>query len=463
MESKGPERYLALFLPWALASVFASDPALSYLIAWVGSFFIFLLSLTGWVRPIPADLRFSDQLMRPLFVMQIIFAGYMSCSSIFYFLNTLGYIDFEKANAGSVINGASLAMVAQCQRYYCLGHAALTTGILLFMRYPQKKKYDVEGGKLSSLLMRVAFISYPASLVFIQIPGLSQFYYQFNALSFIAGTLALAFAIPLRQPVNTLICGLLYCFNLYSAFTSGFKEPIIISIIVLGVFLYPSYKKLVLITIGPLLLLCFMFLPTYVSTFRGAAWAEDADVDESAQIALDATLNQDDSNWTFLVYRLSEIDMFAAFVQSTPANVDYYGTQILAQSGIAVIPRIFWPEKPITEVLVMERVYAAEVVNRMSAASAKPAFIVDGYLSGGPVGIFLALFIYGAVAQLISVKAESLFGGYTLGSALIFSGLFQVFWRGLSFEFLINPVVWSYVSMLIIHRILLAANILKRV
>lgn len=463
MENKRPGRYLALFLPWAVASIVASDPILSYLIAWSGSFFIFYLSLTGWVKPIPADRPFSDQLMRPLFVMQIIFAGYMSCSSIFYFFNTLGYVDFEKVNTGSFSYPDNLALVAQCQRYYCLGHAALATGILLFMEYPQEKKYYVEGSKLANLLMQVAFVSYPASLLFIKIPGLAQFYYQFNALSFIAGTLALAFAIPLRKPVNTLVCSLLYGFNLYSAFTSGFKEPIIISIFVLGVFLYPSYKKLVLITIGPLLLISFMFLPTYVSTFRGAAWAENADVDESAQLALDATLNEDNSNWTFLVYRLSEIDMFATFVESTPENVGYYGTQLLMQSGIAVIPRAFWPEKPVTEALVMERVYDAGVVNRMSAASAKPAFIVDAYLSGGPVSIFLSLFVYGAVAQLISVKAESLFGGYILGSALIFSGLFQVFWRGLSFEFLINSVFWSYISMLVIHKILLAAKILKPV
>jgi hypothetical protein len=230
---------------------------------------------------------------------------------------------------------------------------------------------------------------------------------------------------------------------------------------VLGVFLYPSYKKIVLITFGPVLILAFVFLPAYVSSFRSAAWNDNADADESAQIALDATLNEPDSNWSFLVYRLSEIDMFTTFVESTPNNVDYYGTQLLKQSAIAVVPRVFWPGKPITEDLIMERVYNAGVVNRLSAVSAKPAYIVDGYLSGGLIGVFLALFAYGAIAQLISVKAEQLFGGYILGSALIFSGLFQIFWRGLSFEFLINSVFWSYISMLVIHKILVVSKILK--
>jgi hypothetical protein len=111
----------------------------------------------------------------------------------------------------------------------------------------------------------------------------------------------------------------------------------------------------------------------------------------------------------------------------------------------------------------MERVYEAGVVNRLSKVSAKPAFVVDAYLSGGAFGIFLCLFAYGAVAQLIALKAERLFGGYILGTALIFSGLFQIMWRGISFEFIINTVFWSYISMLIIHKILTATNILQKI
>jgi len=73
------------------------------------------------------------------------------------------------------------------------------------------------------------------------------------------------------------------------------------------------------------------------------------------------------------------------------------------------------------------------------------------------------LFLYGAIAQMISLKAEYLFGGYTLGTALVFSGLFQIFWRGLSFEFLVNSVFWSYVSMLVLFRIFRYFNIIEEV
>ena len=465
-KDKNPERFLILFLPWGLSLLLYDQPVASYLVAWLGSFLIFFITLTGWVKPIPGDRTLAEQLMRPIFVVQIIFAGYMCCTSIFYFLSVLGYENFQKLNNFYLIDVDKLKFTAQCQRYYCLGHASFVSGILVFMKYPVKKKYTVETKKLANLLLIFALVSIPIATAFLKIPGLTQFYFQISSLSFIAGTLALAFAIPLQKTVNTLICIVLYLINFFQAFLSGFKEPILISIIVLGIFLYPNYKKVVTITFVPLMVLMFIFLPGYISNFRQNAWSGDETADDASKIALDATLNkdkQDETNWGFLVYRFSEIDMFTKFVSSTPAEVDFYGLQIIKQSAIAVIPRFFWPTKPSTEELTMERVYNASVINRGSNVSAKPAFIVDAYLSGGTLGIFLCLFAYGAFAQFISLKAEYLFGGYILGTALIFSGLFQIFWRGLSFEFLVNSVFWSYISMLIIFNVLKSTNILQEI
>jgi len=415
----------------------------------------------------PDDLSFAQQLMRPIVIVQIIFAGYMCCTSIFYYLSIMGYDNFQSSGNYFLVDQAKLELTAQCQRYYCLGHASFTTGILLFMNYSSPKKYYVENEKIANLLLLIALISLPVSVIFLRVPGLSQFYFQFNSLSFIAGTLALAFAIPLKNVRNTLICLFLYFSNFYQALISGYKEPIILSILVLGLLLYPNYKRTVLLIFVPLLLVVFAFLPTYNHIFRENAWSEDVDVGEASELALDAALDQNggqnETNWDFLVYRLSEIDMFTKFVQSTPSQINFYGLQLVKQSAIAIVPRLFWPSKPNTEDLIMERVYNAGVVYKGSQVSAKPAFIVDAYLSGGVLGIFLSLFIYGAAAQLISIKAEELFGGYTLGTALIFSGLFQIFWRGMSFEFIVNAVFWSYVSMFGIFKILKAYNILKEV
>jgi len=444
--------------------IFSSNPLLSYFTAWFGSFFIFGMTLTGNIRPLPKDRNFAEQIMRPIILVQIIFAGYMCTTSIFYVLNIFGYTDFKAGLNSFLVDANKLQITAQCQRYYVLAHASLVTGILLFMNYPEKQKNKVETKDVANLLLVVAVFSLPLSIIFTAIPGLSQFYYQFNSLSFMAGTLALAFAIPQKKVWNTGICLFLYLTNFYSALLSGFKEPIILSVMVLGIFLYPNYKKIVFITFLPALFLLFIVLPTYATVFRENAWSGDASSEDASQLALDAALNgsdNEDTNWDFLVYRISEIDMFTEYVQSTPEKIDFYGFKLLEQSFIAIVPRVFWPSKPSTEDLVMQRVYDAGVISRNSTVSAKPAFVVDAYLSGGGFGVFISMLIYGAVAQYISLKAEELFGGYLLGTALIYSGLFQIFWRGLSFEFIINTVFWSYITMYAIFKILKSRGIIK--
>lgn len=458
------EKFILLYLPWVIAWIFKEQLVFSYFVAWLGSFFILFMTLTGQIVTLPADRSFASQIMRPIILVQVIFAGYMCCTSIFYFMSLLGYSNFA-ATPYYLPDADKLNLAAQCQRYYCLGHAAMVSGILYFMRYQTAPKYKVEPSKVARLLYYATIVSFPLAIIFLRFSGLSQFANQFNSLSFMASALGLAFAIPQKRWKSITVCAIFYMLNFYAAMVSGFKEPIILSVLVLGVFLYPFYKKIVLLVFMPALLILFIVLPTYVGVIRQNAWGGGNDADDVTSEALNAAISQgataDEGTWFFLVNRFSEIDMFTGFVQSTPEKIGYYHFELIKQAMIVLVPRIFWPSKPVTEQLVMQRVYDAGVVNRYSTVSAKPAFIVDSYLSWGGWGVFVFLFIYGAAAQLISQKAESLFGGYILGTALIFSGLFQIFWRGLSFEFLLNNVVWSYISMLIIAAILRRANILK--
>nr|WP_121274066.1 hypothetical protein [Pedobacter schmidteae] len=457
------DRYVLLFIPWVLACLFSDYPAFSYLLAWMGSFYIFYISLTGRVKPLSADRDFAGQLMRPIILVQLIFAGYMCCTSIFYFLDVLGYVDFIKADISYLVDEKRLHLTAQCQRYYCLAHASFISGILIYMRPGPSPTYSYRSADFSGLIFRIAVIAATASYLLSFADGFSQFSHQLNTLSFIAGTLALAYAIPEPGIWRTFFCLLIYAINFYHALISGFKEPIILSILILGLFLYPAYKRTVVLIFVPLLLSLFTLLPTYNRIFREQAWSAEVASDQARDLALEGAFNfeNDDSNWPFLTYRLSEISMFTKYVQSTPGYTDYYGFDLIQQSIVAVVPRIFWPSKPLTEQLVMERVYEAGVVSRNSQVSAKPAFVVDAYLSGGAFGIFICLFSYGALCQLIANKAEELFGGYMLGITLIFTGLFQVFWRGQSFEFLLNSVCWSYISMLMIFWILRITHILN--
>ena len=83
-------RYLLLYIPWLIAIFFASDPVASYLFAWAGSFYIFYLSFFNKVKNTSAGEPFSEKVLKPLFLMQFIFAGYLCCTSVFYFLDQMG-------------------------------------------------------------------------------------------------------------------------------------------------------------------------------------------------------------------------------------------------------------------------------------------------------------------------------------------------------------------------------------
>ncbi|RDC56208.1 hypothetical protein DU508_11395 [Pedobacter chinensis] len=469
MRPTKPIYYLLLYFPFLLAWAFQSLPHTSYLIAWLGSFLIFLVCYKGIIKKLPDDLPVIEQLLRPVFFLHIIFAGYMACTSIFYYLNALGYEYLTYVGNRNPFMGDIYESIAQCQRYYVLGHAALVHGILNAMKYPQEKRYQLYAPSMSNLLLGISFFCLPLSYFFSRVGALSQFSVQLSGLSFVAGAIALAFAIREHKRVNLWAAGGLFTLNMISALSSGFKEPIIICVLLLGVFLLPVYGKKILPVFGSLLLLLFFVLPTFIGNFRKIV-SEGGDSITARDKSIDRIINNEnlaedlrEDNWAFLTGRLSEIDMFIRYTQSTPRFIPYYKTTILQDGIKTIVPRFFWPGKPDVEQMIMSRVYAAGVVDRLSIVSAKPAYIVDCYLSYGAIGIWMGLFLYGYVAQKISQLAERLFGSYFMGTAVMFAGLFQILWRGNSFEFLINAVFWSLVTMFIFYLIFKARGILFRI
>ena len=95
----------------------------------------------------------------------------------------------------------------------------------------------------------------------------------------------------------------------------------------------------------------------------------------------------------------------------------------------------------------MERAYDHGGISRNSEVSAKPQFVVDAYLSWGALGVLIGGVIFGMVASLASRLAERWFGGYLLGSGLVYTAFFRIFWKGSAFEFFIGAVFWSFVLM----------------
>jgi hypothetical protein len=199
------------------------------------------------------------------------------------------------------------------------------------------------------------------------------------------------------------------------------------------------------------LVLLLTILPTFANVVRTLNWRGDVAADEAAQVAFERVFsgeaNLARANWQTLTNRLSLIGMFTQYIDRVPDERPYYGFEITENGLKGIIPRAMWPEKPSLETVAMERAYENDVVERHVGASAKPAFVVDAYLSWGPFGVLVGSLLYGMVASIASRLAERGFGGYLLGSGLVYMSLFRILWKGNAFEFLISTLFWSFVFM----------------
>lgn len=412
------------------------------------------LTLSGRAVPLPEQKPWYQQLLRPLFLPQIIFAGYLALSSVFYFLWITGAIFQENIpyfNLTEAIESSALA-----QRYYLLGHTALVHALVWKMWY-KKTVASVITAKPANTLLQITILFVLLRIGFSQIPALSQFTVKFDALSFVSATLLLAVSIPERKTAPLVLAGGLFVYNMYLALLSGWKEAVLIPIILLGAYLFPRYKRLMIVVAVPSIFFAIFVLPAFVETFRQLSWRGGLEAEEAAGLAYRAiaaadakTLQQ--SNQNFLVSRVSEIGMFNKYLSQVPAQRSFYDTKIVRQGLINLVPRFFYPEKPETEKMVMERVYENGIIEYYSTTvSAKPQLAIDGYLSFGAFGVWLFCFGMGLASAIASVTAERLFGGYTWGTCVIYTGLFQEFWRGNCFEFLLNTTIWSFILMYMLY------------
>lgn len=458
---------LPLFIPWGLSWLIQSDPVISYLVAWSGSFFIFYWSWFSPSRYISIDLEAGKQIMRPIFFTQFVFAGFMCCTSIFYFLENQGYEYFDKINA-PLLNDPQTYLIAECQRLSVLGHAALVSGMISNIKFqnPEKKFKINPDLNIDRLLTQISIGAYLGGIVVRKIPAISQFSIGLVNMAIICAAFLIVKGIVKKKFSLIIIGGILVTINLINASLSGFKEPILTSVLIIGCLFFPYYKRLVLLIGIPVMYGLFYVLPTYVSAIRTQSWSGQGSAVEARSEALETILDAENdyeinqTNWAFLTKRFSEIEMFTKFVDNTPRQTDYYGFEIVVNAIESVAPRFLWPSKPNIEALSMERVYTAGVVDRSSSASAKTRPVVDAYLSAGTIGVFISLFIYGFITQWLCNKAESLFGGYQMGCIVVFNGLFQGLWRGNNFEFLISSIFWSYILMLLVYLLFKSRNIL---
>ncbi|WP_263831208.1 exosortase Y-associated Wzy-like protein [Salinibacter sp.] len=444
-------RYGLLFIPYVLAVLLDRSPSASYLVAWSGSFWILYLTLSGTIKPLPGGRSLARQLFRPIGLTQLMFAGYTALTSIFYFLDLNGYF-YLSHNPLDVASPQNIALAAEAQRYYVLGHAAFATGVLLAMDYRRSGEWSLQAS-----LSRPWLLLYLAGGLFVGaqalgvIPGLGQIQGRLETLAFVASVLSLAVSIVQRRGILIAASGAVYGVNLVLALLSGWKSEVLVAFILLAVFLYPAYRRTVTVVAPAVLVVLLAILPTYAGVMRSLNWQGNVEAEKAAQVAFDRVLGDRtplaETNWQFLTGRLSEIGMFTEYIDYVPDERPYYKFELVEHGLIGIVPRVFWSGKPNMEALASERVYEAGVVNPEMAVSAKPKYVVDAYLSGGPFGVFLGFILYGLMASWASRLAERWFGGYLLGSGLVYTALFKVFWLSNAFEFFFNTVFWSFMVM----------------
>ena len=446
-------KYPQLFLPFLVAELLAFTPTASYLTAWAGSLGILYVTITGKIKPLPTDRPLARQILRPILFTQVIFVSYTALTSIFHFAAQQGYY-YLQYNAAQAASMQQLALLAEAQRYYVLAHAALVTGMLLAMNYRSSGRWQLNVSPSSppKLMLAITAGTLAASSLLALVPGLSQIVGRLSTISLVASILSLALALPSRNLGLIALNLVLYGLNFFQALLSGWKQEVIVMLVLLGLFAYPYYRRTVTAVVPAGLFLLLAFLPTYNHTFRSLSWRGEMESTRAAAVAYETVTTADaqtlqQNTWRFLTGRASEIGMFTAYLRRMPEGHPFYGMQLVQQSAENMVPRALWSAKPNTEERVMERVYDHHVVSRASNVSAKPHFVVDSYLSAGALGVLGFGLLYGLLASWASRLAERWFGGYLVGTGLVYTALFQVMWTSNAFEFFFSAVLWSFTIM----------------
>jgi len=441
-------KYILLYLPFVLAYLLQDTPTASYAASWFGSLFILWMSLSGRVKPLPEGRSLSLQFFRPIVFAQIVFASYTVLSSIFYFRA----LSRGKLVANSMGWTATLPLAAEAQSYYVLAHAAVVTGMLIAMNYSDTGQYRLVARVGANRLLLILAAGF---FIVAQVTGLigplRELTLRLGQIAIVASVFSFALSLIRREGTLVWVNAAVFGVNLLSALMSGWKEEVLALMLLFLVALFPYYRRATLIA-GAIALGVFVaVMPAYSNAYRTLAWYGNTSGEDAVKLAyhqvMTGAVDMGEATEQFAIGRVSEIGLFVGYLLKIPDERPFYGLKLAEQAVTNLIPRIVWSDKPNTERLVMERVYDNEIYSRASRISAKPQYVVDAYLSAGVAGILIAGVIYGALASLISRIAERWFGGYTMGSGLIFASLFHIFWRGNSFEFFFGTIFWSFLLM----------------
>jgi len=266
--------------------------------------------MSGSIRPIPNDRPIHQQILRPLFLTQITFAGFFCLTSIFHVWSLLNSPD-----VGSWYAVDQFQRVAAAQRYYVLGHAAFATGLLLAMDYRASGTWTFNLSlSPPRLALALSLTAFALSFVVSQIPGLGQFAVKLRYLAAVSSVLSFALSIRKGDGLVMAVSGVAYFYALGQSFLSGWKHQILAIIGLLLVFLYPYYRRTVTLSGIAVVLFAATLLPAYNGVFRQLNWQGDVSAQRAAtqSVALVASgeIDISEKSWEFLEGRATEIGLF---------------------------------------------------------------------------------------------------------------------------------------------------------
>lgn len=457
-------RFLLFFIPYLISLLYQEDPETKYWICWGGSFWIFWVTFAGWANPLPRDRSFVQQFMRPFIFAHLLFAGYMCLTSVFYFMHYHGYFYFEQID---VPDPVKIAKIAKCQQYYLLAHAALAAGLIISMKGFERPRFwafpQVQNSANFLKLTVITFLFYQG-LSFV--PFGSAFRTNLGQLSLLASLLFLVQA--LSEKKNQWLALGSFAINLFVGALSGMKSATLIIILFLGAQYFERYRWRTFLFGSLALWLWFSFIPTISVFIRTQSWFGA----QTATTALRNAINELRAdkidtrklNWELLVHRSSEVSMFVRYVDHVPLIRPFYGFQIVDQALMGLIPKGFRPDGKSIDETAMERAIEVGIIDRKTdkTTSAKPALIADAYMSGAELAIVITFLLFGFLATHFAKICEKLFGGYNLGSVLVFNGCFGIFQSGNCFENIPSSVFYGVITMYFLFYLLLELRILQR-
>jgi hypothetical protein len=445
---------LLIFIPVILSFTFDNDPWASFFMAWGGGFFVLFISLTGIYKKLPADRPFLDQLFRPIIIVNVLYFLYQVFAPVFYFLDLNGYYYLDQEF--EIQDSEQIAYAAQCIRYYFLGYVGLVIGLNFKLNYSFYSKYDYQlSGKF---LLRFCIYAYVLSVVIRFLPLVGAIGPYFSKASILTSIVFFAYSYE-KEKKYFLIALIIVGFNLLQGFISGMKESSLFILMFMALALVRISPKRTIVFGGITLLLWISFVPTFNGIYRelqwGGAMSSREAFKEILQMYEQGEIDVMEGNWEVLTGRASEINNFIKFVRGVPENRPFYGFEIVENTLLFLIPRVFWPDKPTIEQMTMQRVVDNGITSErslMEGTSMKPQYVVDAYLSFGTFGVFVFPFVLGLLATQLSKICERIFGGYELGTMIVFTSLFyQIHRGGGSFEMFFNTMLKGYIIMLLIH------------